>query len=415
MKISFQVPTYRIKKLSQEENMSESCLEPHDSKKIGVYSSSPLEAFGGGERFAVRLANYLWSRGVDTILVSPRDDGELKRISRDQTLENLSASYRTEQFLAGRSKILGRYVHQPLPSVESLSTNTVNALFLYRIPDIGYIHRVKEARVKLAFLLHGVTFEALPHPHPLVFAYQMYLRAQLLRVAPLLNEAEIHIQVFTERMATELVKLGVRRRLITVIPLSIEFQAYACQRNDQVFDVVFLGRLEGVHKGITRLSQVVRRLAKYRLKDLTMTIAGSGSAFSLVSQLEGSCRNVRVLGYVRETEKRNLLASAGAMLLTSNIEPYPTVLLEGLASGLPAISTPVSGPVDILSKSPRFGTATTFSAEAMVETILDFYRMWREDKEDYFEERLQRRKDAIHSFSQKDPFGPYYDLLKWNA
>jgi glycosyltransferase involved in cell wall biosynthesis len=380
---------------------------------VGIYTSTPLEAQGGGERFAIRLANYLQSMGVDSILVSPINEVDERRVPADQIARDLRAQHRVERYETSKARVLGRFVNQPLPSLDSLLANSANLIFVYRIPSASFLRVVRESGVRIALLLHGVTLEHLPHPNPFVFAYQAYLRVQLARLAPLVNDAEIHIQVFTETMATGLVDRGIRRSLIHVIPLSIDPWMYGCNRNDVVFDVLFLGRLEELHKGVTRLGLVARRLAKLRYADLTISVAGSGSAAPIMQRLTTTCPNLRVLGYVDETEKQRLLSSAGLLLLTSNIETYPTVVLEALASGLPVISTPVSGPVHILRKSPDFGVVTSFDPETIVFSILNYYQKWKSNKQRYFDERLRRRETATHGLTQTDPYGPYLDLVRW--
>ena len=73
--------------------------------------------------------------------------------------------------------------------------------------------------------------------------------------------------------------------------------------------------------------------------------------------------NVEFLGFISEERKREKLREANLLILTSNLEPFGLVILEGLASGLPCVATPVEGAMEILGRDQIFGTISSFDPD----------------------------------------------------
>ena len=100
--------------------------------------------------------------------------------------------------------------------------------------------------------------------------------------------------------------------------------------------VAYVGRNARV-KNIPRLLDVVRRLLQTR-QDIHVVLAGDGLDRSLVAgtDLEGVSR-LHCLGPRRDIP--SLLSDATVLLLTSDSEGMPNVVLEALGCGLPVVAT----------------------------------------------------------------------------
>ncbi|MEW6745093.1 MAG: glycosyltransferase family 4 protein [Planctomycetota bacterium] len=108
-------------------------------------------------------------------------------------------------------------------------------------------------------------------------------------------------------------------------------------------------------KGFHYLIEAAAHLARSQ-HDVQCVIVGDGEDRSRLEQLIASLgvRNVTLAGARPQTEVRDLLNKATVVALPctvsedGNRDALPTILLEALASGVPAVSTPVTGVAEIL-------------------------------------------------------------------
>ena len=102
-----------------------------------------------------------------------------------------------------------------------------------------------------------------------------------------------------------------------------------------------------------------------------MLIAGTGSQkqkLELQAKKLGIESQVKFLGYVDDID--SLMQSSDILVLTSNSEALPMVLLEGLSAGLQIVSTnSFSGPAEVLGNG-RYGyLAEVDNIESIVSSI----------------------------------------------
>ena len=102
--------------------------------------------------------------------------------------------------------------------------------------------------------------------------------------------------------------------------------------------MLLVGRISP-EKGILPLLEAWRRAA---LAGLELLIVGDGP---LLEQARArASKNVRVLGRIDKGDVQKLLLSSRALVLPSvAYEVQPTVLLEALAAGLPALASDAGG------------------------------------------------------------------------
>lgn len=104
---------------------------------------------------------------------------------------------------------------------------------------------------------------------------------------------------------------------------------------------LFLGRI-GQRKGSY---DIVRALERTGNPHIHVVFAGDGEGDGVATLARelGVERQVSIRSWVRGTEKEELLEGATGFVLPSYNEGLPMALLEAMAAGLPAISTPVGG------------------------------------------------------------------------
>lgn len=112
--------------------------------------------------------------------------------------------------------------------------------------------------------------------------------------------------------------------------------------------ILFLGRLEQ-RKGV---SELIRALADPALRPLAWraTLAGDGNAAEFAAEAGrlGVADRITFPGWVSGDDVGRLLATATTLTLPSFAEGLPMAVIEGLAAGLPVVTTPVGSLPDFL-------------------------------------------------------------------
>ena len=130
-------------------------------------------------------------------------------------------------------------------------------------------------------------------------------------------------------------------------------------------NVIAAGRLEPV-KGFDMLVQAWSMIHD-RFPTAHLTIVGDGSeARDLHRLIDDECLTHSVTMAGHQTTLVSTLPNADLMVLSSRREGFPYVLVEALMAGLPVVSTPVSGSVDLL---PENALAREISAPAIADVI----------------------------------------------
>jgi glycosyltransferase involved in cell wall biosynthesis len=165
------------------------------------------------------------------------------------------------------------------------------------------------------------------------------------------------------------------RRLYNGIDLA-RFAAAASDAPRDANHVIAVGRLVE-KKGLGALVHAALILGR-RGVPARVTIAGDGdqraALESSIRQL-GLANRVRLVGSLDQAGIRELMASATVFCLPcvvgadGNQDALPTVLLEAMASGLPAISTPVGGIPEILDDGRAGVLVAPGDAEATANAI----------------------------------------------
>jgi len=197
-----------------------------------------------------------------------------------------------------------------------------------------------------------------------------------------------------------------------VIPNAIDTSPFRVGRSDGRFDVVFIGRLVDSQKGTTLLARVVRCLCSLKLPNLSVTIVGSGPGReSLQRSLEG-LTGVRIAGQVTDSEKVEILADGNLMICTSRLDPSPVSVIEGLAAGLPVVSTPTGGSRFMLSVDGSLGKTVPPVPSGLAQTIVRYWDSWKADPAQYFQEKLHRSEVTARSFNLSAMYEQYVRMIE---
>lgn len=114
------------------------------------------------------------------------------------------------------------------------------------------------------------------------------------------------------------------------------------------YDVVFIGRLSYA-KNPKRLIDVLK-IAVDKIPDLKIAVIGNGELEDEIKEYTNKTglRNIDFLGFVANPAK--ILQDAKVLIMTSIFEGTPMCALEAMALGIPIVSTPTDGLIDLVKE-----------------------------------------------------------------
>jgi len=150
------------------------------------------------------------------------------------------------------------------------------------------------------------------------------------------------------------------------------FRSAAQDSNTYDHDIIYLGRLT-FQKNPTRLLRVLR-LAVQEKPDIKISIVGNGDLLDEAKNLSTELRldnNVIFWGF--KSNPLKMLQDAKVLILTSRYEGTPMCALEAMALGVPIVSTPTDGMVDLIENGVTgyLSDDDTDIAKKIVELISD--------------------------------------------
>ncbi len=380
--------------------------------KIGIFTPAPLEFFGGGEIFVIKLANLLISKGYEVSVISNAISHVSPRVTESTTRKLLNCENARKTFAYNTASRYLKYWFQPLPQKDLLTSNNINLILVYRPPPKKYLKSLGHLNFRAVFMFHGITIEQLSGSGMRVKAFEEMVKLRLEHLKSCFAGQNSFCQVLNGPTYNFLLNTGFRKQNVFLIPFSIDFNPYKVQRNDKTFQIAFIGRMNRHQKGLDLLVNVVNSISSRRYTDVTFIILGSGPDERIVEKLSERFEKVNFRGYVSESEKIDYLSTSNLMIATSNIDPFPASIQEGLACGLPVVSTNVSGAMDMLSRNPSLGRLSSHSVNEFVSHVMEYYANWANDKEDYFKRKQIRRENATNLFDMSSMMNNYVEMIE---
>lgn len=372
---------------------------------INIYSEFPLTYYGGGERLILMLYKHLSLHLPNVKIIENNTHIMEKRIARDTISEEVGPNLISVPF---HRYGFPHFLYQDFPNLSDLTSppKSIALIFVRRLPPKSILKVLKNSSNNFIFCLHGVAIERF-HPAPLlVMIHQIVMRLQLNIFGPFIN-GNVYAQCLTPHIRSHLIRRGANEQNIFTIENEFNSEIAEVVANNDFFQVIFIGRMQNLTKGIKFLRKVIRKTNNKKI-NIKFVIIGSGPDANIMSNLR---ENVKFLNNANDEGKTKELQYSNLAIITSNLEPFPRVAQEFLSSGIPIISTPVSGPSFILQKDSLFGKVSTFSATQFSEDIIEYYRRWQKDKSLYLENRMEIAKRAGNIFKVENMLDSYLRMI----
>jgi len=174
-----------------------------------------------------------------------------------------------------------------------------------------------------------------PYPRP-------YPESDLARVDEEIDLAD-HVVCGSPFVKATMIEWGVPASKVTVIPYGVRAEHFMPSdplRADAGLRLLFVGHF-GMRKGAWYLLQALARLK--HLPDLTLTILGKQTVDA--KYLAPVASMLRPIAHIPRNQMPAMYHEANAVVLPSLFEGSAAATYEGLASGLPVITTPNAGSV----------------------------------------------------------------------
>lgn len=199
---------------------------------------------------------------------------------------------------------------------------------------------------------------------PVFLLYKRVVLSRVLRAATRV--------VVLSREQAQLVesRYGVLTRRISVIPNGVSPEFLTVARRPDLHQgplrLLFVGRLSP-QKNVPRLLQALAQVHA----DVELVIVGSGPD---AADIEARVRlmglaNVRMVGAQQGEALRDWYGWADALVLTSEQEGMPLVLLEAMAAGLPVVATDVAGVAPTLGDAGLVVPPTAAGVAAAIDRL----------------------------------------------
>lgn len=222
---------------------------------------------------------------------------------------------------------LSRIIREQKPDVihaHDMRASFVSALCCGRIPLISHIHNN-------AYDSRGLS------PKSIAYLLAGFRAKHILWVSRSSYEGYFFHRFFEKKSSV----------LFNIIDLKQVWDKRDQDPNSYDYDVIYIGRLT-YQKNPQRLMRLCA-LAKERKPDIRMAVVGTGEleeeTKALCASL-GLTENVDFLGF--QSNPMKILSDSACLLLPSRWEGTPMCALEAMAVGVPVVSTPTDGLVDLL-------------------------------------------------------------------
>lgn len=220
-------------------------------------------------------------------------------------------------------------------------------------PDIAHVHTSQQfsfyrAAFYVLFCKYVWRCPVVLHIHGSSFDEFVSTESQLSRrLQSIVYSAADEVIVLSDYWKTEL-QTYIPEEKISVLPNAVDPTEYTPSFNASPSHVVFISNLIP-RKGVNEVLAAVDALLEEGI-DMKVSIAGKGPLTEEVERFSQDHENVAYLGYVSESEKRQLLCDGSIYVLPSYAEGLPIALVEAMAGGNAIVSTDVGSIPEVISE-----------------------------------------------------------------
>jgi glycosyltransferase involved in cell wall biosynthesis len=155
----------------------------------------------------------------------------------------------------------------------------------------------------------------------------------------------------------------------------------------ELINLVYVGRLSK-NKGIEEIIYSIKKLDQGKF---LLNIIGAGEEYDHLNKFieeNGLLNNVRLLGKKDRRELKEIYSKADILIMNSQTEGSPMVILEALASGIPVVSTNVGNIGEMIIEEYN-GEFTDGTSDMIADKILKIERKMNFYKENSYKSSMR--------------------------
>ena len=190
------------------------------------------------------------------------------------------------------------------------------------------------------------------------------------------------VTVVTDNLAKAMQNHGLKNDNYVVLPNVVNLDTFHIseKKNNTPCKIIHVSCFEDKSKNISGLLESLK-IVEQKGIDFQCTLIGEGMDFDLMKAKAEELQLINKVSFTGLLEGQKLadeLASGDFLVLSSNYENMPVVILEALASGLPVVSTNVGGIMEMIDETkgilvePRNKEALAEAIIKMIETHNDY-------------------------------------------
>ena len=185
------------------------------------------------------------------------------------------------------------------------------------------------------------------------------------------------VTTVTENLAIAMKNHGLKNDNYVVLPNVVNLDMFhISDRDNNPCKIIHISCFEDKSKNISGLLESLKMIEEKGI-DFQCTLIGEGMDLELMKEKAKNLQLINKVSFTGLMEGQKLadeLSSGDFLVLSSNYENMPVVILEALASGLPVVSTNVGGIKEMIDESkgilvePRNKEALADAMIKMIET-----------------------------------------------
>ena len=191
----------------------------------------------------------------------------------------------------------------------------------------------------------------------------------------------VTVTTVTENLAIAMKNHGLKNDNYVVLPNVVNLDMFhISERDNTPCKIIHISCFEDKSKNISGLLESLKIIDEKGI-DFQCTLIGEGMDLELMKEKAQNLQLINKVSFTGLMEGQKLadeLSSGDFLVLSSNYENMPVVILEALASGLPVVSTNVGGIKEMIDESkgilvePRNKEALADAMIKMIETYKSY-------------------------------------------
>jgi glycosyltransferase involved in cell wall biosynthesis len=372
-------------------------------RNIAIFTGVDIRTFGGGERYAIELANRLKDSNV-TIFSNIEKNN---RVTTEEIEKMLHNNVKLKFYNTIKLPILKicPLTYSFLKSILDIKNFDVvyNMDQYFPITNINVLFACRLFNKRYVLGIHNPDFFADKPNNPslaknIVFPIYNFFRRIIVSMIP-------NIHVINKDDKLTLLNWRYKHNIFYVPHFSYnEIKEEHIKNNNKKFIALFVGRLYVRHKGLDLLAKIIDYVLTRNNKIIFHVIGSGEDGESLIKNLLTKYpKNIVWQGFIQDNELTKAYSESSIFVMPSRVESFGLSLLEAQSNGLPVVAFDIKGPKDIINTSIQGTLIQPFDVTKFSEAILTNYKLWKENSK-YL--KIKRRITKII----KDKFG--YSVLE---